>query len=69
MHPRSSAGFRGREVRLEVGPFGIRKLSLVCSSHHARYPTEQSLQDPFQMVCTTTNKATVTRYPTDHRRG
>ena len=44
--PGASRGFGGREVELSVVPLGIGEVALVCSSH-ARYPTEQTPQDPF----------------------
>jgi hypothetical protein len=46
VHPRASGERRGREVGLDVGPFGIGEVGLVCSSH-ARYFTELLPQDPF----------------------
>ncbi len=46
VQPGASWGFGGREVGLYVGPFGIGKVGLVCSSH-ARYFTEPPSQDTF----------------------
>src|SRR5215217_3328487 len=46
VQPGSSRSFGGREVGLYVGPFGIGKVGLVCSSH-ARYFTELPSQITF----------------------
>jgi hypothetical protein len=53
VHPRASGGRGGREVGLDVGPFGIGEVGLVCSSH-ARYFTELLPQNPFSDSFSTT---------------
>ena len=46
MYSGAPRGFRGRDMRLYVGPFGIGEVGLVCSSH-ARYSTELLSQNTF----------------------
>src|SRR5215211_8236469 len=46
VHPGAPRRFRGREMGLYVGPFGIGEVGLVCSSH-ARYSTELLPPDTF----------------------
>jgi len=46
VHPRSSGYAWGGKTRFYVGPFGIGKVGLVCSSH-TRYSTELPSQDTF----------------------
>jgi hypothetical protein len=47
MFPGTSGGFRYGHVGLDAGPFGIGKVGLVCSSHHARHLTGSPHQNPF----------------------
>jgi hypothetical protein len=47
VHPGASGSSRGGEVGLDQGPLGVGEIGLVCSSHHARYPTGPPLHDPF----------------------
>jgi hypothetical protein len=46
VQPGAPGGFRYGQMGLYVGPFGIGKVGLVCSSH-ARYPTELLPEYPF----------------------
>src|SRR5215218_6728719 len=47
VEPGASGSLRNWQVGLDESPFGVGEVGSVCSFHHARYPTEQSLQDPF----------------------
>lgn len=47
VHPGASGSSRDGEVGLDQGPLGVGEIGLVCSSHHARYPTGPPLHDPF----------------------
>jgi len=47
VEPGTAESLRNWQVGLDESPFSVGEVGLVCSSHHARYPTEQSLQDPF----------------------